>query len=49
MNHDFNKYIVREYEKLDSELEQREFVEKMSFIFTVYIFIEYLTSIRSVE
>ena len=32
MNHDFNQYLVREYEKLDSELEQREFVEKMRFL-----------------
>jgi hypothetical protein len=37
MNHDFNKYIVREYEKLDSELEQREFVEKMRFLLMVDI------------
>lgn len=37
MNHDFNKYLVREYEKLDSELEQREFVEKMRFLLMVDI------------
>ncbi len=32
MSHDLNQYLVREYEKLDSELEQREFVEKMRFL-----------------
>lgn len=37
MNHDFNQYLVREYEKLDSELEQREFVEKMRFLLMVDI------------
>ena len=32
MSYDLNQYLVREYEKLDSELEQREFVEKMRFL-----------------
>ena len=32
MNHDFNQYLVREYEKLDSEMERREFAENMRFL-----------------
>ncbi len=31
MKHDLNQYLIREYEKLDSEMEQREFVEKNVF------------------
>ena len=32
MNHDLNQYLVREYEKLDSEMERREFAENMRFL-----------------
>lgn len=32
MSHDLNQYIVREYEKLSSGMEQREFVEKVRFL-----------------
>ena len=32
MNHDLNQYLIREYEKLDSEMEQREFSETMRFL-----------------
>ena len=32
MKQDLNQYLVREYEKLDSGMEQREFVEKIRFL-----------------
>lgn len=32
MKQDLNQYLVREYEKLDSGMEQREFVEKVRFL-----------------
>ncbi len=32
MSHNLNQYLIREYEKLDSGMEQREFVETMRFL-----------------
>jgi len=32
MNHNLNQYLIREYEKLDSGMEQREFAENMRFL-----------------
>lgn len=32
MGHDLNQYIVREYGRLETEREQREFVEKIRFL-----------------
>lgn len=50
MSHDFNQYIVKEYQKLNSEMEQREFIEKIRFLmkagdseFSTYYSDAYLT------
>lgn len=32
LKNDLNQYITREYQKLDSEMEQREFLERMRFL-----------------
>ncbi len=32
MSHNLNQYLIREYEKLDSGMEQREFAENMRFL-----------------
>lgn len=32
MKRDLNQYLIREYEKLDSEREQREFAETIRFL-----------------
>lgn len=32
MNNDLNQYITKEYQKLDSEAEQREFIERIRFL-----------------
>lgn len=32
MKNDLNQYIIREYQKLDSEMEQREFIERIRFL-----------------
>lgn len=32
MKSDLNQYITREYQKLDSEMEQREFIERIRFL-----------------